>query len=115
MKLEEYLIKKKWTSALFAKLSGIPSPVIWRYLKKGVSLSLDSALLIEVATEGEVTAWDISRNADAIKNRTFREIDDGMPLLFKKRNKKAKEESKEHDEQQNDMKTEISIMTQPIT
>ena len=114
MKLEEYLIKKKWTSALFARLCGIPGPVMWKYLKRAGSLSLDSALLIEVATEGEVTAWDISRNGDSIKNKTFRTIIDEVPLIFKSRKSKTKEESKKHTEEQNNVIPEIPVMTQPI-
>lgn len=52
----------------FSEKTGISYPVIVKVMNLSGSISLDIALKIEKATNGEVSVWDMSKNAEAIKS-----------------------------------------------
>lgn len=114
MKLEEFLCEKKWSALIFSRVSGIRPITLYKLLNNMGSVSLDTALVIEMATDGKVTPWDLSVNSEAIRAKTFKSTSNEFSLskrpTLRKKNKKT--QPKQTNEE--DMKSEISICEKPI-
>jgi len=60
MKLAEYLEIKGWSPALFAKKCGLSHTTIHNIVYEIKNISLNTALTIQKATEGEVSFEDMA-------------------------------------------------------
>jgi DNA-binding transcriptional regulator YdaS (Cro superfamily) len=61
MTLKEYLQKSKLTQSQFARIAGIHKTIVWHHIS-GRNLSLENAMKILEATQGEVGLSDLSAN-----------------------------------------------------
>ena len=67
MKLQDWLNKKRWNTAVFSRESGISLATLRKLINGTGGINLDIALRIEKMTNGEVKTWDLSLNAENIK------------------------------------------------
>ena len=92
MKLNEYLVKNHWNCAVFSKISGVKAPILHKIIKQTGTVNLASALLIEAATKGEVTVWDLIPQAGAIAEQFSYSIEEIKKERNKARDKKRANE-----------------------
>lgn len=72
MKLEEYLREKRWNTSIFSRESKVDIVTLRKIVNGKGSINLDTALQIEIATNGKVRTWDLSLNADLIKKGSWK-------------------------------------------
>jgi len=60
MKLEKYLEEQGWTPTLFARKSGLSYTTIFNVVYELKNISLNTALTIVKATDGQVTYDDLA-------------------------------------------------------
>ena len=53
--------------SIFAREVNIAVPILSKIINEAGSINLDTALKIEKATDGKVTAWDLSPNDQLIR------------------------------------------------
>lgn len=70
-KFEEWLKEKRWSMMDFSKEIGISYPVIVKIMHQKGTVNLDTALIIENATGGKLSVWDLSPNAELIRKSSI--------------------------------------------
>src|SRR6185503_2885531 len=85
MKLAQFLLMKRWNSAIFGREYGISVSLLRKIIneKGNWGVSLDLALYLNRVTQGAVTPWDLCPHADAIKTTGWQDLN-----KKRKRNKK---------------------------
>ena len=68
MKLEEWMKENRWTKAAFAREMMISEQTIYWWTKKNRKPSKHMAKMIEIFTEGEVTAEEMLKQESWSKN-----------------------------------------------
>jgi len=72
MKLDEFLHEKRWNTAIFSRECKVNVMTLRKIINGVGSINLDTALQIEVASKGKVKPWDLSRNADIIREGNWK-------------------------------------------
>lgn len=92
MKLEEYLTKNDWNTAVFSRRSKVKLGVLRKIVNEAGSVNLNTALRIEAATKGEVKVWDLIAEAKDIAEEFSYPIEEVKKERDRARDKNRKNE-----------------------